>query len=91
MEKGKVPGNDVCLQGGHHNPGSQDLSARALGKHADAGQCMEAKETAPGCEEGGEPLLRSTQNITLWASARTCKDRGCTNVTWQRKDSPLAR
>lgn len=35
--------------------------------------------------------LRSSQNITLWVSARRYKDRGCRNVTWHRKDSSLAR
>lgn len=36
------------------NPGAQGWERRALGKHADAGQRIEAKETALECEAGGE-------------------------------------
>lgn len=92
MEKGKIMGNDVCLQGGNHNACSQDESRGHW-----ANMLMQDSISRPSrlhwaVKKVGNDL-RSTQNTTRWVSvsARRCIDCDCRNVTWHRKDSSLAR
>lgn len=61
----KAEGERCLPPGRKSQSGFTGCERRALGKHAEAGQHLEAKETAVGCEEVGECLKEHTDHYKM--------------------------